>query len=94
MIDARLIRKISTLARLDLHESELDQFTSQLSTILEYFDLLNELDTSDIEPAVYAVDIRGSTRDDEEAASTPRGEILSNTPHSRDGFYVVPKVFE
>ena len=94
MIDAKLIRKISTLARLDLDESELSHFTLQLSRILEYFKLLNELDTSDIEPAVYPVDIRGSMRDDEQAASTSRQEILSNTPHSKDGFYVVPKVFE
>jgi aspartyl-tRNA(Asn)/glutamyl-tRNA(Gln) amidotransferase subunit C len=94
MIDPGLIRKISSLARLDLDDDELSQFTTQLGRILEYFELLNELDTSKIEPAVYPVDIRGPERKDEEQESPSRESILANTTHKQDGFYVVPKVLE
>ena len=94
MIDIGLIRKISSLARLDLDDSELSQFTSQLGRILDYFKLLNDLDTSGIEPAVYPVDIRGPRRADEEKESPSRETILANTTYKKDGFYVVPKVLE
>ena len=51
MIDREEVRKVANLARLELTpEEEEEQFTSQLNGILDYFEQLSELDTSNVEP--------------------------------------------
>jgi len=50
MIDLEQVRKVAHLARLALSAEEEQQFTSQLSSILDYVDQLKELDTEAVEP--------------------------------------------
>jgi aspartyl-tRNA(Asn)/glutamyl-tRNA(Gln) amidotransferase subunit C len=49
MIDREQVHKVAHLARLDLTAGEEEQFTTQLNGILDYFEQLNELDTTNVE---------------------------------------------
>ena len=73
------IQKVAMLARLKLSDAELDTFTNQLGQILQYVDVLNEVNTDEIEPMAHAVDRSNVFREDVARESLPRdktGDIL------------------
>lgn len=88
------VEHVALLSRLDLSETELDKFTGQLDAILEYIDVLNQVDTSAVEPMAHVLEIRNVTRSDEVQPSLPREAALQNAPDAEDGFFKVPKIVE
>lgn len=75
---------IARLARLGLTGAEVDKFGEQLSDILENFETLQQVDTSDTLPTSQSVTLQNVMRDDEIAPSLPPGDILANAPR-REG---------
>ncbi len=65
------IEHIASLARLSLTEEEKDLFGSQLSSILDYMEKLNELDTTDVEPTSHVLPLSNVMRDDVSGAFNP-----------------------
>ena len=58
------IRHIAKLARLKLAEGEVGKFTKELSSILDYIAVLNELDTENVPPTAQVTGIRNVLRED------------------------------
>ena len=85
---------IALLARLGLTETELDKFREQLSNILENFEILQQVDTTDIPPTAQSITLQDVVRDDEVAESLPQGEILANAPQQEGSFFRVRAVLE
>jgi aspartyl-tRNA(Asn)/glutamyl-tRNA(Gln) amidotransferase subunit C len=83
---------VADLARLDLDDAAIDKFAEQIATILEYIDLLNGLDTEDVEPTSHAISLTNAFRDDEEKEHLDRDLVLQNAPDREDGNFIVPKV--
>lgn len=88
------IKKVAKLARLELSPEEMDEYSIQLSGILEYVDKINELDTSSVEAADHIVEVSNVFRKDSVGGSFKKGELQSVAPDFRDGYIVVPKVIE
>ena len=88
------VEHVALLSRLELSEKELDKFTGQLDAILEYIDVLNQVDTSAVEPMAHVLEIRNVMRSDEVQPSLPREAALQNAPDAEDGFFKVPKIVE
>ena len=88
------VEHVALLSRLELSENELDKFTGQLDAILEYIDVLNQVDTSAVEPMAHVLEIRNVMRADEVQLSLPREAALQNAPDAEDGFFKVPKIVE
>ncbi|HUY34654.1 MAG TPA: Asp-tRNA(Asn)/Glu-tRNA(Gln) amidotransferase subunit GatC [Pirellulales bacterium] len=86
------VEKVSLLARLKLTEAELETLTAQLGLVVGYVELLNELETDDVEPMAHAVQISNVFRDDELRPSFDRAQMLANAPHTDGEFYLVPAV--
>jgi aspartyl-tRNA(Asn)/glutamyl-tRNA(Gln) amidotransferase subunit C len=93
-MDRDQVIHVARLARLRLEEAEITSLAKQLSQIFSHFEKVSALPTEGVEPAIYAVDVTGPTRADEPAPSADRDALLANTPHGRDGLYVVPPVLE
>jgi len=91
-IDLDDVAKVSLLARLQLTESELTEMTGQLNQVLEYFQLLQELDTSDVQPMAHAIELTNVLAEDEVRESFPREAVLANAPKRDDECYRVPAV--
>jgi aspartyl-tRNA(Asn)/glutamyl-tRNA(Gln) amidotransferase subunit C len=91
-IDREQVRKVAHLARLELTEEEEEQFATQLSGILEYFEQLNELDTSGVEPTTRAIDVSNITRPDQLQTDTEREMILDSAPDREGEFFKVPQI--
>jgi len=88
------IIKVAKLARLDLSPEEKDEFSRQLSGIIEYVEKINELDTSAVEAADHIVELNNVFRKDVVKNSIKRDELEKIAPDFKDGYIVVPKIIE
>jgi aspartyl-tRNA(Asn)/glutamyl-tRNA(Gln) amidotransferase subunit C len=83
------VQRIAHLARLALTEEQIIEYQEQLSAVLDYAEMLNELDLTDVEPTVHAVSRHNVMRADEVTPSLPTAEALANTQqHQQDQFYI------
>lgn len=92
MIDVDQVRKVATLARLELSDAEEQQFTGQLNNILDYVQQLNELDTDDVAPTTRAIEVSNITRPDQLEVFAEREAILDSAPDREEDFFKVPKI--
>jgi aspartyl-tRNA(Asn)/glutamyl-tRNA(Gln) amidotransferase subunit C len=90
------IEKVANLAHLELAEEELKMFGPQIAEIVNYVEQLNEIDTTNIEPAIGGLTPEGekteSSRDDEIYGSLGQKTALSEAPDPAAGHFRVPKV--
>jgi aspartyl-tRNA(Asn)/glutamyl-tRNA(Gln) amidotransferase subunit C len=93
-IDRKEVEHVAELARLQFDDAQLEVFAHQLNTILEYFDKLQEVDTSNIEPTSHAVAIKNVFRDDKAVGFPDKDLLLKNAPSQEKDCFKVPKVIE
>jgi aspartyl-tRNA(Asn)/glutamyl-tRNA(Gln) amidotransferase subunit C len=89
------VRRIAALARLRLLPHEEARLAGELSAILDYVRLLEELDVSGVEPMTHALaSAETPFRGDEVRLGLSPEEALSNAP-ARDGTcFQVPRIIE
>lgn len=83
---------VANLARLDVDKSLLDKFARQIGMILEYVDILNQVDTEGVVPTSHAISLTNAFREDHEEEFFDKDSALANAPDKKDGSFVVPKV--
>ena len=86
------VLKIAKLSKLSFEEKEIEKFQIELNDILGYIDMLNEVDTSKVQPLVYINDVVNNFREKEEKKSLEITKVLLNAPKSAENAIVVPKV--
>jgi len=93
-IDQAQVRKVAKLSRLELTEAEVEEFTGQLSAILDYVEKMNELDTDNVEPLAHCLPISNVFRQDRVKASLGTEKALANAPQRDGEFFKVPKILD
>ena len=93
-IDKNTTLKIARLSRLRIEGKEIDELSSQLSSILDWVEQLNEVDTENVEPLSNVVSSELPLREDQETKEDKSKEVLNNAPEVHDNYFVVPKVVE
>jgi aspartyl-tRNA(Asn)/glutamyl-tRNA(Gln) amidotransferase subunit C len=93
-LDKTTVAHIATLARIRLSEAELEPLANELSHILTWVELLNEVDTTGAAPMASAAAASLPMRDDTVTDGGCRDAILGNAPRAARGFFTVPKVVE
>ena len=93
-LDKAAVRKVASLARLRISESDLEKYGNQLNKIIGFVEQLNEVKTDGVEPLPSPVDIALTLRQDAVTDGNCQDAVLSNAPEAVEGFYVVPKVVE
>jgi aspartyl-tRNA(Asn)/glutamyl-tRNA(Gln) amidotransferase subunit C len=93
-IDAGQVKKVAKLSRLELTDSEIEEFTGQLGAILEYVEKMNELDTKNVEPLAHCLPVSNVFRDDIVKASLGTDRVLANAPKKDEMFFIVPKILD
>jgi aspartyl-tRNA(Asn)/glutamyl-tRNA(Gln) amidotransferase subunit C len=88
------IEHVAHLARLSFSEEETGKFTSQLNDILMYMEILNKLDTEDVEPMSHAISLTNAMREDTKKESLGTEGSLKNAPEEAGDFFEVPRVIE
>ena len=88
------VEHIAALARIGLTEGEIVTFQEQLSNILDQFELLKQLDTTEVIPTGHAVEVNSVMREDVPEESYGPEDILRNAPRREDDFFRVKAVLE
>lgn len=91
-IDTKKVEQIATLVRLGISEEEAEKFSGQFSSIIDYFNMLNEVDTTDVPPASDIANAENVLREDVVKPSMSREEFLKNAPNSERGYVKVPTI--
>ncbi|HEU5099227.1 MAG TPA: Asp-tRNA(Asn)/Glu-tRNA(Gln) amidotransferase subunit GatC [Roseiflexaceae bacterium] len=88
------VEHVAHLARLRLSVEELEKMRTDLSAILDYIDMLKEIDVSGVAPTAQVTDLFNVMREDTTRPSLPREDVLANAPDQRDGMFRVKAIFE
>ena len=93
-IDQAQVRRVAVLSRLELSDAEVAQFSTQLSSIVEYIEKLNELDTDNVEPLAHCLPVHNVLREDVPKPSLSNEAALANAPEREDEYFKVPKILD
>jgi len=88
------IAYISSLSKLKMEDAEMDNYTRQISEILEMIQQLEKVDTHDIEPMAHPLNMKQRLRQDLVTEENRRELYQKNAVVFEEGFYKVPKVIK
>jgi aspartyl-tRNA(Asn)/glutamyl-tRNA(Gln) amidotransferase subunit C len=88
------VEKVAKLARLQLSEAELDEFTEQLGSVIEYVEKMNKLDTDQVEPLAHCLPVSNVFREDVVKESLGPEKTLANAPDNDGEFFKVPRILD
>ena len=77
-----------------MEDIEIDNFTRQISDILEMIQQLEKINTDDIEPMAHPLNMNQRLRMDVVTEENQRDLYQENAVESEQGFYKVPKVID
>ncbi|HSJ39168.1 MAG TPA: Asp-tRNA(Asn)/Glu-tRNA(Gln) amidotransferase subunit GatC [Planococcus sp. (in: firmicutes)] len=86
--------EVAHLARLAITDEEAVHFAEQLEAITNAMELLNELDTEDVEPTTHVLPMVNVMREDKAEAGLPRETVLKNVKEHIAGQVKVPTILE
>ena len=88
------VQHMAILCRLGLSQEDIESLRHKLSDILENFQVLNQVDTTDVPPTGHSVALVNVMRDDEAVAPLPKEATLANAPLREDDYFRVKAVLD
>ena len=89
-IDQDLIKNIAKTARLDLSDDEVEMFVGDFKSILNYFEVLDEVDVSSEKMSIQPVKIECNLREDSVLPSLSNKDALKNSENKKDDYFMGP----
>ena len=90
----KVVEKMAELARLKFPEEELNRFTKKAEHILKHIEMLNEIDTADLEPTSHATFTVNAFREDEVKKFEKPEKIIDIAPSHDHNLFEVPQVID
>jgi aspartyl-tRNA(Asn)/glutamyl-tRNA(Gln) amidotransferase subunit C len=91
-IDKALIQRLENLSMVEIEDKE--KMAKDLEEIVGFVEMLNELDTENIEATFSTLNNPTPLRDDEPIKTDIIKEVLAHAPKAKDGYFIVPKIIE
>lgn len=90
------IEQIATLARLELSEEEKTRYATQLSAVFQYIEMLNQVETNDVEETCQVTGLEDVVRIDEvkECDEERRKKLIELFPERKGNLLKVKAVFD
>lgn len=88
------VRKVAKLSRIRLTDEEVVHFQKEISGIIDWVEMLGEVDTKGIPPMTSVSQATLPRREDKVTDGDVRDEVLANAPDNQYGYFAVPKVVE
>jgi aspartyl-tRNA(Asn)/glutamyl-tRNA(Gln) amidotransferase subunit C len=88
------VRHVAKLAKLELGADEIEKFQKQLSEILDYVALLNEVETGKVEPTSQVTGLENVFRKDKVEKSLSQEEALFGAKNKQQGRFKVKAILE
>jgi aspartyl-tRNA(Asn)/glutamyl-tRNA(Gln) amidotransferase subunit C len=87
------VLKLARLSRLKLTDEEIEKYRTELSSILEYVQMLNAVDVTGLEPTYQVTGLKNVMRDDEiKPYQAKPKELLENAPEVQNNQFKVRRV--
>jgi aspartyl-tRNA(Asn)/glutamyl-tRNA(Gln) amidotransferase subunit C len=93
-ISAKEVLNIANLARLQIKQDEVEQYATDLSSIISLVEQMNAVDTQNILPMAHPLDATQRLREDVVTEDNHRDQFQKIAPSAENGLYLVPKVIE
>ncbi|MDP2814220.1 MAG: Asp-tRNA(Asn)/Glu-tRNA(Gln) amidotransferase subunit GatC [Erysipelotrichaceae bacterium] len=92
-ISKKQVYKLAQQLMLRLSEEEADNIIAEFDTLLKQLDLLDQIDTSNVDEMIYPFEEPTDFfREDIVDHVLPIEEVLYNAPVEEEGYFVIPKV--
>ena len=91
-IDINLIKRLESLSMVEVEDKE--KMAKDLDEIVNFVEMLNELDTSNTKATFSTIETSTLLREDNPVKFDAIETILANAPKSKDGYFIVPKIIE
>ena len=88
------VEHVARLAHVGLSDADVERFRIQLSSILDYFEILERVDTANVPPTAHSLPLENVTRPDEAREPLDHSAILANAPQRSNGYFRVRKVLD
>jgi len=92
MISKDEVKHIAELARIGLDEKEIEKFSTDLSSILDFVEQLKEMDVENVEPISHITGMENITREDGVSDFENKEKIRKLFPEEKDGYDKVKSV--
>lgn len=86
------VEHIAKLAKIKLTEQEKEKFSKELSKILDYINILNELDTNDVKPKIQVTETFNEGREDKIIKFEEISALLKSAPKVENNFIKTHKI--
>jgi aspartyl-tRNA(Asn)/glutamyl-tRNA(Gln) amidotransferase subunit C len=88
------VEHVARLARLALHDDEIEALTEQLGVILDHAAQVSALDTRDVLPTAHPLPLVNVLRADTPRPGVDRDEVLAMAPDAENGRFRVPRILD
>ena len=85
---------IAALARMGISDAEIEKAREQLANILENFEVLKEIDTTNVPPTAQSIHLQNVLREDSPRESLPMEDVLANAPDREGDLFKLRPVLE
>ncbi len=86
------VAHIANLAKIKISNEEIESFQKEMNKILDYFKMIDELNTDDTEPTWNILDQVNVLREDREKESFDQDTALKNAPQKERGYIKAPRI--
>lgn len=97
-VDQERVHHVARLSRLLIEERDVSSFVSELGSVLKYVEMLNELDTEEVQPTSHVLPMVNVLREDRARDPKEAEELSENllrcAPDREGDFFKVPKILE
>jgi aspartyl-tRNA(Asn)/glutamyl-tRNA(Gln) amidotransferase subunit C len=91
-IDIKLVEKLENLSMVEIEDKE--KMAENLAEIVEFVEMLNEIDTSNVEATFSTLNNPTPLREDIPVKTDIIKDVLAHAPKAKDGYFIVPKIIE
>lgn len=93
-LERKDVEKIAHLARLQLDEADIPEYTTNLSNILGLVEQMSQVDTGGVVPMAHPLEMSQRLRADEVTEQNQREHFQACAPNVEKGLFLVPRVIE
>ena len=88
------VKHIAKLSKLNIPDNELKYYLSEMDKMINHFNILSKVDTSDVQPMTHVNTMTNVYRQDEPKDSLTTKDALKNSSETFGHFIKIPKIID
>ena len=88
------VKHIAKLSKLNIPDNELEYYSSEMDKLINHFNILSKVDTSNVEPMTHVNAMTNVYREDKSKESLTTKEAIKNSSETFGQFIKIPKIID